>query len=164
MRQSRKIVSHVMQFAAAPGEVFPLLCPVREYEWIEGWQCEMIHSASGVAEAGAVFRTSFAQDGPPDTWVISRYEPPRAIEFVRVNAWRAVHYAIHLEGEAAGHSRWRWTQTLTGLGSEGDALVAAVDAAAFAQKIAALETRLAHFLATGTMLRDNPPSPAANQR
>ena len=66
---SRKVVSHVMQLAASPGEVFPLLCPVREYEWIDVWQCEMIHSASGVAEAGAVFRTAFPQDGPPDVWV-----------------------------------------------------------------------------------------------
>lgn len=165
MNRSRTVVSHVMQLAAAPGEVFPLLCPVREYEWIDGWQCEMIHSASGVAEAGAVFRTSFAQDGPIDTWVISRYEPPRAIEFVRVNPLRAIHYAIHLESEDAEHSGWRWTQTLTGLDAEGEALVAAVDAKVFAQKIAVLEAKLAHFLITGTMLRDNPSSlTAATER
>jgi len=159
MNHSRTVVSHVMQLAAAPGEVFPLLCPVREYEWIEGWRCEMIYSASDLAEAGAVFRTEFPQDGPPDVWVISRYVPPRTIEFVRVNQLRAIHYAIHLESEDAGHSSWRWTQTLTGLDAEGEALVAAVDAKAFAQKIAVLEARLAHFLATGTMLRDNPLSP-----
>ena len=161
---SRKVVSHVMQLAASPGEVFPLLCPVREYEWIDVWQCEMIHSASGVAEAGAVFRTAFPQDGPPDIWVISRYEPPRVIEFVRVNALRTVHFSIHLESNEAGWSRWRWTQTLTGLNAEGDARVAAVDASEFAQKIDALGAKLAHFLATGTMLRDNLLSPAAADR
>ena len=83
MNHSRTVVSHLMQLDAAPNEVFPLLCPVREYEWIEGWACEMIYSATGKAEAGAVFRTAFAADGPPDTWVISHYAPPRAIEFVR---------------------------------------------------------------------------------
>ena len=164
MSHPRKAVSHVMQLDAPPEEVFPLLCPVREYEWIDVWQCEMIHSASGVAEAGAVFRTAFPQDGPPDIWVISRYEPPRVIEFVRVNALRTIHYAIHLESEAAGHSRWRWTQTLTGLNAEGNALIAAVDAADFAQKIDAIASRLAHFLATGTMLRDNRSSPIADAR
>lgn len=164
LNHSRKVVSHVIQLAAAPGAVFPLLCPVREYEWIEGWQCEMIHSASGFAEAGAVFRTSFPQDGPPDVWVISRYEPPRVIEFVRINAWRAIRYAIHLESEEGGRSRWRWTQTLTGLGAEGDAWVAAVDASDFAQKIDVLGAKLAHFLATGTMLRDNRSSPATDER
>ena len=161
---SRKVVSHVMQLAASPGEVFPLLCPVREFEWIDVWQCEMIHSASGVAEAGAVFRTAFPQDGPPDVWVISRYEPTRVIEFVRVNPWRTIHYAIHLESEDAGRSRWRWMQTLTGLDAEGDARVAAVDAAEFAQKIDVLGAKLAHFLATGTMLRDNRSSPATDER
>ncbi len=164
MSHSRKVVSHVMQLAAASEAVFPLLCPVREYEWIDDWQCEMIHFASGVAEAGAVFRTAFPQDGPPDVWVISRYEPPRVIEFVRVNAWRTIHYAIHLESQADGQSRWRWTQTLTGLNAEGDAQIAAIDASDFAQKIDALGAKLAHFLATGTMLRDNRSSPATDDR
>lgn len=72
MNHRRTVVSHVMQLAAAPGEVFPLLCPVREYEWIEGWDCEMIYAATGKAEAGAVFRTAFPAGSPPDTWVISR--------------------------------------------------------------------------------------------
>ena len=164
MSHPRKVVSHVMQLDAAPDEVFPLLCPVREYEWIDVWQCEMIHSASGVAEAGAVFRTAFPQDGPPDIWVISRYEPPCVIEFVRVNALRTVHFSIDLESEGAGRSCWRWTQTLTGLNAEGDARVAAVDASEFAQKIDALGAKLAHFLATGTMLRDNRSSPVTNER
>jgi hypothetical protein len=164
MSHSRKVVSHVMQLDASPGAVFPLLCPVREYEWIDVWQCEMIHSVSGIAEHGAVFRTAFPQDGPPDVWVISRYEPPRVIEFVRVNAWRTIHYTIHLESEEGRKSRWRWTQTLTGLDAEGDAQVAAADASDFAQKIDALGAKLAHFLATGTMLRDNRSSPVTNER
>jgi hypothetical protein len=29
---------------APPADVFPLLCPVREYEWIEPWSCDMIFS------------------------------------------------------------------------------------------------------------------------
>ena len=159
MNHTRIVVSHVMQIAATPEQVFPLLCPVREYDWIESWQCEMIYSATGKAEAGAVFRTAFPQDGPPDTWVVSSYEPPRVIEFIRVNALRTIHYAIRLEGEEAGQTRWRWTQTLTGLNEVGNTLVAAVETAAFAKKIAALEAKLTHFLATGTTLRDDPSSP-----
>lgn len=155
MNRSRVVVSHSMQINATSDDVFPLLCPVREYEWIDSWQCEMIHSSSGKAEANAVFRTNFVADGPTDTWVISRYEPPRVIEFVRINPLRAISYAIHLEREEAGCSRWRWTQTLTGLNDAGDAVITAMDAAAFAQKIEALEAKLKHFLATGRMLGDN---------
>ena len=32
---------------APPATVFPLLCPVREAEWVPGWTVRMIHSASG---------------------------------------------------------------------------------------------------------------------
>ena len=36
-------------------EVFPLLCPKREEEWIPGWECETIWSKSGYNEEGAIF-------------------------------------------------------------------------------------------------------------
>lgn len=152
MNRTRTVLSHTLHAAGTPDAVFPLLCPVREYEWIEGWDCGLVFSGSGKAELDGVFRTAFPQDGPEDTWVVSRYEPPRAIEFIRVNALRVIHYTIHLAGTEDGRSAWTWSQTLTGLSDEGDALVAAADAAAFAAKIVTLEHKLNHFLATGTML------------
>ena len=45
---------------AAPEKVFPLLCPVREADWIPGWQYELVYSESGVAELGCVFTTRHA--------------------------------------------------------------------------------------------------------
>lgn len=153
MNRTRTTLRHTLHAAGTPEAVFPLLCPVREYEWIEGWECELVFSESGKAELGCVFHTAFPQDGPEDTWVVSRYEPPHAIEFVRVNALRAIHYAIYLDRAEDGRSAWIWSQTLTGLTDEGDALVASADAAAFAEKIAGIERKLNHFLATGTMLR-----------
>lgn len=39
------------------GEIFPLLCPKLEEEWIPGWKCEVLHSQSGFNETGAVFKT-----------------------------------------------------------------------------------------------------------
>jgi len=72
-----------MTMPARPERVFPLLCPVREYEWLPHWTCDMIHSESGVAEDGCVFQTNFPQDGKM-TWVVSVYEPPARIEFTCV--------------------------------------------------------------------------------
>ena len=43
---------------APPEVVFPLLCPVREYEWLEDWTCEMVFSESGVAEEDCVSAAS----------------------------------------------------------------------------------------------------------
>jgi hypothetical protein len=34
---------------ASPEIVFPLLCPVREAEWVPDWKYRMIYSQSGVA-------------------------------------------------------------------------------------------------------------------
>ncbi|MBT8224839.1 MAG: hypothetical protein HKP61_00485 [Dactylosporangium sp.] len=73
-----------LTFAGTPEQVFPLLCPVREYDWIPGWSCAMVYSESGVAELGCVFRTG--PDAGNEVWTVSRYEPNQAIEFVRVIA------------------------------------------------------------------------------
>lgn len=54
-----------------PERIFPLLCPVLEYDWVPGWECELVYTESGVAESGAVFRTERERDGGLDTWVVS---------------------------------------------------------------------------------------------
>lgn len=143
----------VMQLNADPESVFPLLCPVRETEWIDTWKCEMVYTDSGQAEADCVFKTAFPADGPEDVWVVSRYEPPRVIEFIRTNPLRVMRYTISLERAAPG-TRAVWTQLITGLSPEGDRWVAALDDAAFARRMGDLERMLNHYLATGRMLAD----------
>jgi hypothetical protein len=65
-------------------EVFPLLCPVREADWIDGWSYRMIHSDSGVAEEGCVFATPH-QGKYETTWYITKHDRKNyEIEFVRV--------------------------------------------------------------------------------
>ena len=39
----RVVKCYTMNLCAAPADVFPLLCPVREYEWIEPWSCDMVY-------------------------------------------------------------------------------------------------------------------------
>lgn len=38
----RIVKSYTMHLCAPPADVFPLLCPVREYEWIEPRSCDMV--------------------------------------------------------------------------------------------------------------------------
>ncbi len=65
---AKKIKNRFVQHFHAPySKVSPLLCPVREYEWIEPWQCEMLHSDSGFAEKNCVFRTDAPGEPPDDT-------------------------------------------------------------------------------------------------
>jgi len=67
---------------ASPERVFPLLCPVREKEWLPDWDARMIYSASGVAEPGAVFVTQF-DDEPEVTWIVAEHRPPARVHFAR---------------------------------------------------------------------------------
>ena len=62
-QSGRKTVHHVAKIGAPVEKVFPLLCPVREYEWIDGWSCRLVHSESGFAEKGAIFTTGFRAEG-----------------------------------------------------------------------------------------------------
>lgn len=62
--------------------IFPLLCPVREYEWIPDWSCEMVYSQSGFAEKGATFTTKSKPVGKM-LWTCTVFEPPKRIEYLR---------------------------------------------------------------------------------
>ena len=104
---------------APAADVFALLCPVREYDWIETWQCTLIHSASGVAELDCVFKTDFAQNGGPETWTCSCHEPPRRIDYIIVGAHHVTRLNIVLDEAADGGCSSVWTRVYTALDEEG---------------------------------------------
>ena len=140
--------------AAAPDAIFPLLCPVREYEWIHDWRCELVHTASGLVEPGCVFVT----DRPPEgrtLWVTSRHEPAeRRVEFVRVTGDHLVTL-MALAVEPAGRgARLHIGYTLVALDAVGQAAVdrARETGLPYAEVARTLAARLDHFLATGRML------------
>ncbi len=137
---------------AEPEAIFPLLCPVREYDWLPHWECELIYTESGVAEEGCVFQTDKPGDGGTDTWVVSRFEPPQRISFVRVNPLRAIRYDIHLEPAGDGSTDLRWEQEITALDEDGDRHVAAQKQEDFSTMIGAVERMLEHYLKTGEAL------------
>lgn len=84
--------NYVQRVEAAPEEVFPLLCPMREKEWLPGWDCRMIFSRSGVAERGAVFET--AHSSGRTVWITTEYVPARQIGFAR---WQPDGLLVQIE-------------------------------------------------------------------
>lgn len=149
---ARAVREYVRDLDAPRERVFPLLCPVREYEWIEPWRCDLVYAASGVAEAGCVFRTDFPGDCGPEVWVVSRYAPPAAIEFVRVGPHRTVKMEIELSELPDGRTRTRWWNEHTGLDAAGNAWIAGNTDADYVRDMKVLLDMLAHFLDTGRML------------
>lgn len=57
---------------ARPEAVFPLLCPVREYDWFPEWRCLMVYSESGIAERDAMFLTR-SPDGATEVEWTTRF-------------------------------------------------------------------------------------------
>lgn len=143
--------SFVQHFQAPPDRVFPLLCPVREYEWIEPWQCEMLHSDSGIAGKNCVFRTCFPGEPSDDVWVISHYQPNTGIEFVRVNTLRTMCLSITLTDNGDGTTRAVNEQLLVGLNEQGNRLLDKM-AEGFSFEMRMGEAMLNHYLATGDRL------------
>lgn len=149
----RRRFCHTQELKFSPERVFPLLCPVREYDWIENWKCEMIYSDSGYAEENCIFTTVFPDDGSEDVWVVSNYKPPRDIHFVRTNRLRVIRYNIALTANDDGTSSAEWEQILTGLNEEGNRFVEEQSEDAFNQMVDSLGFMIDYYLENGRMLK-----------
>jgi len=143
---------------APPERVFPLLCPTREYEWLPGWQCDLLRSTGGFAEQDCVFRTVRADSGTM-TWVVDRYEPPRLIQFTCFNTTteHVMRMSIALEPTPAGGTRLRWRRHWIATGPAGDQVVDRFDDAAHRKLMDGVEHLMKYYLAHGAL---PPPEPA----
>jgi hypothetical protein len=101
------------ELKAEAARIFPLLCPVREYDWIPDWSCEMRYSESGLAEKDAIFVTTI-MPGKKATWCCVTYEPPELVEYVFVvSGGSVVRLSIRLEGVGDGRTRVTWAMRFT---------------------------------------------------
>ncbi|MBU1002817.1 MAG: hypothetical protein KKE73_09870 [Proteobacteria bacterium] len=141
-----------MSLPAPPEQVFPLLCPVLEYDWIPYWDCRMVHSSSGVAEKDCVFETDLPDRGH-EIWICTRYEPPHNIEYVRWSSRGLVRrLTITLGASQDQTTSMLWETSATPLTPEGKAMVERMAQGQYGQEILLVENLLRHYLATGTML------------
>ena len=150
----KKILTCKQELCATPDNIFPLLCPKREYDWIAPWTCEMIFSNSGFAELDCVFETNFPGDGK-ETWIVDRYEPNKLIQFVRYSESRVIRYSIELIDKRNGTTTAIWTQTLVSLNSDGNSFIENSSEKEYEIEIKTLKRILNHYLKTGRRLEIN---------
>jgi hypothetical protein len=140
---------------ASPQGVFPLLCPVREAEWLDGWTAELLRSESGHSEEGCVFRTLFP--GEPETiWIVTRHEPETGrVDFARVTAGMvATRLCVRVQAADEGESTVQVTYEFTPTSPEGERLVARRHSEeSFRKAMEWWQRSMNHFLETGTVLR-----------
>jgi hypothetical protein len=152
--QAKRVVHEYTQVNEAPPEkVFPLLCPVRELDWVPGWRYRLIYSQSGVAEDGCVFATP-NDDGSETVWAVSEYDPIAfCIAFVWV--WPgmvACHLQIRLAATGPEKTAAYIRYAYTGLSAKGDDEVAGYNRKWFESKMKGWETAINHYLGTGQLI------------
>lgn len=136
--------------------VFPLLCPVREAEWLDGWVYKMIHSKSGLIEQDCVFSTP--HHGAHETiWQVTQYDKENyKIEFVRLTPNEdIVKINIHLEEIDIKTTRANISYQYTALSPRQNEFTKNELDKSFDKSIRWWETSINHYLATGQMLRNS---------
>ncbi len=139
---------------AAPEKVFPLLCPVRETDWIPGWQPKFVVSNSGVMELDCIF----VEPATPNdaTWIVTRYELNRFVEMYRIVPEATVRkFSIKLEPGPENTSRAYVAYDFTAIGKEGEKVVDEFTAASFNEFMKRFETAINHYLTTGQKIAEN---------
>jgi hypothetical protein len=113
--------SGVIQCNATVEEVFPLLCPKREEEWIPGWECETIWSSSGYNEEGAVFRT-VKPYGTELYWATLQYDiGNRVVDFlITAPRFFIFRFKIALREIGDGCLSISFSQVFTSISEEGN--------------------------------------------
>ena len=102
---------------APVNEVFPLACPVREYDWIPGWKCNLIYCPNGRNEKDVVFKEKMTSPfllkkaGGKTTWLTLLYDKSTyRVHFSWTN--RVSTSIFRMEMSPIGSSQTRCTLSL----------------------------------------------------
>jgi hypothetical protein len=138
---------------APPEKVFPLLCPVREADWVPGWQYRLIYSQSGVAEDGCVFTTP-NETGPESIWMCTHYDPAaHAIAYAWVKPGMvAAQLRISLAAAPEARTSARIHYVYTALSPGGNAELERFTPEWFQKKMQGWESAINHYLRTGKLM------------
>ncbi len=156
-KRIRCTVSGTVQ--APVDEVFPLACPVEEYKWIDGWQCNLVYSESGKVEKGCIFTESMSAPflgytKGSTTWFTALYDRNHhRVHFILITPISVAQYEIHMEAASADTTRAKLDLTVTGTTQQGNAFVEADAKDKTQAMLAGLARMLKHYCESGEMLR-----------
>ena len=149
-------VSHraLLNIAAPAEEVFPLLCPVAETEWVQGWAPTLVLSHSGQVERDCVFTTGIAPED--STWIVSRHDPVgfqlEMFKFTQNHSVGRLEIAVSPGETARPVCVMSVTTTYTSLGNRGNGFVQEFTEPRYLESMRHWEKALNHYLDTGQKL------------
>ena len=136
--------------AGTPDEVLPLLCPVREVDWVPGWTPHLVISDSGFVERDCIFTTAdtAAGEGAEAVWTVLDFDvAAHRVEMLKVTpGFLVVRLAIGLEPHGAGGCHAHVTYRYTALGAAGEDYVRARTSEAYATFMREWENALNAYL------------------
>lgn len=154
IQATQKTFTYIQTNYASIGKVFPLLCPVREADWLDGWEYRMIYSQSGLIEKNCVFATP--HHGELETiWHVTQHDNENhRIEFVRIaSGENVVRINIQLEAISEDQTKVHISYLYTGLNEKQNSYIRNQLANDFNSSMLWWETAINHYLQTGTMLK-----------
>jgi len=150
--------NYVQTIQAPPSVVHPLICPVKEAEWLDGWDYHLLFSDCGFAEKGCVFTSRSA--GEKDTiWLITKRDNA-AYEtvFARITPdSRVAEVTVRAEGGGQQTSRVHITYTITALNETGNRFIENFTEDNFVKDMKFWEATMNHYLETGKALPQSDP-------
>lgn len=152
-RGVQKTMVFIQTNHATPEVVFPLLCPVREKDWLDGWTYEMIHSSSGLIEKDCVFSTPGNAHGRT-IWQVVRYDQNLyEVEFVRLlPEEHIVKITIKLTPISNGKTKSEINYQYTALNRQQNEYILNDLELDFYESMSWWEKSINHYLETGKML------------
>ena len=140
--------TYTQKIKAKPSLVFPLLCPNREIDWVNGWMPDEIISESALAEKDCIFTTT-NQEGKA-YWVITVYEPEEyKMEIVKIVPDQFVTNIYIQIFETEEGSELEVKYQITSLGKKGEKKVKEFTKSHYKEFMEAWERELNYFLITG---------------
>ena len=151
--------SYTQSISGTPEQVFPLLCPVREGDWIPGWTTDWVISNSGVAEPDCMFQTPPrpGAGGAASIWVITRHDAEAfEVEMFKVTPEFTVgKLQISLSAQGENGTLATISYEFTSLGPLGDTYLEGFTAQWYEEFMLVWEEQMNHYLETGELI----PSP-----
>ena len=140
---------------AEPAKVHALICPVKEADWLDGWQYDMLYSDTGLNEEGCVFTSR--SDGEPDTiWLVTKRDDERCrTEFTRVTPEsRIARLSIQVRPAGNHQSKVDITYEFTALNEAGNRFITSFSDENFINDMRFWEASMNHYLETGKTLKN----------
>lgn len=136
-------------FNTTSEQIFPLLCPTREADWIPDWDPELIYTESGYAEENCVFRTAHSNSMRDALWSFMGYKPNKYVEYVRFEPDILTHVKIDVIQNDNETTTMNWYITSTAISEKGNSLIENTKSSHRSNHIIKL---MEHYLKTGELI------------